>query len=154
MKTVTLLACLAACTPTAPERRGVEVSGIAELPSQDKAMLTALRMVEDEYGTSFGDLLPDTTVYWADTTCPGDGRYAVIWRGRCYHGITWSCSEMYVALSDLDPERTTGSALLHEFGHCLYMQLDANHSGCPDHSDTAFWGVINQAEVVAKNRGW
>jgi hypothetical protein len=59
---------------------------------------------------------------------------------------------MYVALSNKDANRTCGSALLHEFGHCMLM--DMGTSGDCDHSDTDFWQVIENARVEACNRGW
>jgi hypothetical protein len=143
---------LVACA-TGPEARGIEVSDIYKVYNQDKAMFLAQTMVEDHYDVRYGNLFLDTTVYWADTKCPYSDEYAVVHEGKCYHGKMWSCGEMYVAISSLG---TTGyTALLHEFGHCLYMeQIDPNHLGCPDHSDAAFWSIIGAATAVSRDRGW
>jgi hypothetical protein len=137
-----------------PEERGIEVADLIGVFNQDKSMFTAQYMIEDAYGEDFGDLWADATVYWTDTRCPKNGMYAVIYRGQCNYGRMWSCGEMYVALSNLDPERTAGSALNHEFGHCMYMKMDPHHTGCPDHSDIPFWDLIEESNNIAKERGW
>jgi hypothetical protein len=145
-----VVAALAGCS-TLPDR-GIEVSDTIEVHGQESAMLTAQDMIEREYGRDFGELYLNSNVYWSDSICGRNGAYAVIYQEDCYHGLTFSCAEMYVALSDVDPNHTTGSALLHEFGHCMYITMDGH--GDATHSDDSFWGVINQATIVAKDRGW
>lgn len=155
IKLLMLCFLLTACVvPMAPEDRGIEVLDTIEIYNQDKAMFTAQYMVEDEYQQDFGDLWLDSIVYWTDTRCPKNGQYAVIYDGKCYHGLMWNCDEIFVALSNEDSERTCGSALLDEYGHCLLMEMDPYHSGCPDHSDDRFWNVINIAKQIACERKW
>ena len=144
---------LAACGPMTPEERGIKVNeDIIGVYNQDKAMFTAQYLVEDYYGVELGDLWTDAVVYWTDTKCPKNGQYAVIYDRECYYGIMWSCDEIYVALSNGDPETTTGSALLHEFGHCMHMEMGLG--GDTNHVDNEFWDVIIEAQDIARGRGW
>jgi len=167
IKLLLLTVALTACG-TGPEARGIKLhdckgdsecdpyESVIGVINQTKAMFTAQYMIEDAYDVDYGDLFnKGTTVYWADTICPKDGQYKVIYKNQCNYGRMWSCNEMYVALSNGNPERTCGSALLHEFGHCMYMEgIDPNHSGCPDHSDNAFWAVIEEAQEISCTRDW
>ena len=148
-----LLCMVASCGPMAPEERGIKVSDRIGVLNQSKAMFWAQTLVEDEYHVDLGDLSTQgVTVYWADTKCPKNGQYAVIYNGNCNYGRMWSCDEMYVALSNLDPERTCGSALLHEFGHCLSMAM--GNGGDAGHNDNRLWDVIAEASDFACNEGW
>lgn len=160
---------LSACSDVmSPRERGIKLTDcmgdsscdpyvppVIGVINQSKAMFTAQYLIEDAYEVDFGNLSLEATVYWADTICPKDGLYKIIYGSECNYGRMWSCDEMYVALSNKNSERTCGSALVHEFGHCLYMdQIDPYHTGCPDHSDTAFWNIIDGASTIACNRGW
>lgn len=147
---------LQACTPAGPEARGIEVSDeIYKVRNQDKAMLHTESMVEDEYGLEFEHLWQRSTVYWADTRCYYDDRYAVIYEyedgpPRCLAGIMFSCKEIIVARNDdLD---VCGTALVHEFGHCLAMQLFGH--GDRDHLDSDFWGLIEFIDNDVCERDW
>ena len=150
-----------------PEARGVELQDcdgiencdpfedhIVGVFNQNKAMFTAQFMVEDHYGEDFGDLTLNSTVYWTNTRCPKDGQYSVNHNDKCHYGKMWSCDEMYVALSGKDPELTCGSALLHEFGHCMKSKMTQFQSLDADHSDTEFWNVIREAHKISCDRGW
>jgi hypothetical protein len=141
--------------PYMPDERGIEVIEDSEglgVAYQSKAMFQAQYLVEDHYRTDFGDLSTEATVYWTDTLCPKNGEYAVIYDHGCSYGIMWSCDEMYVALSNKDPKRTCGSALIHEFGHCMYMKMFGYRNS--EHNDDEFWEVIGDAQKSACDRGW
>lgn len=137
-----------------PEERGIVINrDIYKVYNQDKAMFTAQYMVEDRYEEDFGDLFNKRTkVYWADTNCPYNDNYAVIYRNKCNFGRMWSCDEMYVAISRSGTTHDT--ALLHEFGHCMKMEMSSLSDGDADHSDGEFWEIIDQAQLVSKQRGW
>ncbi len=148
-----ILALVATSCDTGPDHRGIEVNeDIIAVYNQDKAMLLFEAMVEDAFGVRLDNVWQDTTVWWADTSCQGRDGYGIQWGRGCVAGIMWSCSEMYVALSNADPERTCGSALIHEFGHCLSGhilggQLDGEHAG-------PIWDVVAEAGHIACARGW
>ena len=147
-----ILCLLIACGPMTPEERGIEVTDKIGIFNQSKALFWTQTLTEDEYGVDLGDLSTSAVIYWADTRCPKNGQYAVIYKGQCNYGRMWSCDEIYVALSGIDSDRTCGSALLHEFGHCLSMSmgLGGDHS----HSDARLWAVIETAKRYACDRGW
>lgn len=141
-----LIACLAlACGSMTPEERGIEVDrSIVKVYNQDKAMLQLEGMAEDFYGVRLSNEFESTKVWWATTPCPYTDDPAVIYENHCYYGRLWSCGEIYVALPRSG--KTCGSALLHEFGHCLMMIIkgygDANHS-----SDV--WPLVAEAHGLA-----
>ena len=135
-----------------PEERGIAVTDRIGVFNQTKAMFAAQVQVEDEFGIELGDLSTQVTVYWSDSICPRNGQFAVIYKGQCNYGRMFSCSEMYVALSNLDSERTCGSALLHEFGHCMSMMM--GNDGDANHSDSRLWNAIGDAMTVQCERGW
>lgn len=146
---------MGACGAIGPDDRGIEVIDDLEVHDQSKAMFLTQRMVEGEYeDLNFGDLHNTATIYWSDTTCPTDpaGRYAVFYEDYCYHGRTFSCDEIYVALSNKDSNYTCGSSLLHEFGHCLHMK--SGGGGDSGHMDERFWEVIQESQNTACERGW
>ena len=133
MRLVILLA-LTACAPMTPEERGIvvdyEVSNL-EVFSQRQAMLDLETLAEERYTVHLDNLYEESQVWWTTTICPGDRRPAVIYRDECFAGRMWDCREMYSALPISGI--TCGSALLHEFAHCLRMEIfdgdgDASHS--------------------------
>ncbi len=133
-----------------PEERGIEVDrDIYKVYNQDKAMLLFESMVEDATGHKFDNAFQAAQVWWATTRCPYNDNPAVIYEGECYFGRMWSCSEIYVALPDSGT--TCGSALLHEFAHCLSMLSvghgDASHTG-------PLWEVVAEANAISCGRGW
>ena len=138
--------------PNWPEIRDIEVAGTYKQYNQDKAMLLAEAMIEDEFGLKFDNVWENTTVYWAHTRCPHSDSYAVVYKGECYYGIMWSCREMYVALSNKDPAYTCGSALLHEFGHCLHIEAFGHGDHGHEHED--WWQVIGEAAAQSCERNW
>lgn len=152
-------ACLPNCgffDPPTPEERGVKVNrDIHRVYNQDKAMLFAESAVEDYYGISLGHAFEDTKVWWADTRCPYSDNYAVVieYNGvpdRCFYGIMFSCQEIYVAVSEHG--KTCGTALLHEFGHCLYSRIFYDFDR--EHVDQEFWGIIGASAAESCDRGW
>lgn len=148
-----VLAILAACQ----DYRSFAVDeSIDRIPTQAKAMLVFERMVEDHYQVSFGNLFERTNIYFVrDEDC------AIPLDGRCLGGVMWSCSEIYVAVDPDKPVedlRVCRTQLLHEFGHCLRMEMgisDVDDNGRTDHSDLEFWqGVLWDAHSYACDRGW
>ena len=117
--------------------------------NQDKALLLTQSYVEDEYGVDLGELFLDAQVWWTDTPCPYSDGIAVIYKDRCYHGITFSCGEIYVAKKS----NTTGdSALLHEFGHCLRFSMGMD--GDEIHQDDKYWNLVREVQLETRERGW
>ena len=147
-----ILSCfvLIGCHPGTPEERGIEVSDVYKVYNQDKAMFTAQYLIEDEFDVELGDIIQSTIVYWTDTKCPYTDDIAVIYNGRCTPGRMWSCKEMYVAMYNDD--RTCGSSLIHEFGHCLHGKIFSVKDD--DHSHEAFWSIISEAQDVSCSREW
>jgi len=155
-QTAIALYALAACAPATPAERGIVVSeDIYKVRNQDKALLLTESMVEDEYGVRFENLWQDATIYWADTRCYYNDSYAVLYEygdgpPRCLAGITFSCNEVIVARNaDLD---VCGTALVHEFGHCLAINLFGH--GDADHLDVDFWGLVEFIADDVCERDW
>ena len=152
---LSLILLISACTEVmTPEERGIEVNhDIIGVFNQEKAMFTAQYMVEDAYNVDLGDLALDATVYWTDTICPKNGQSKLIYRGECYFGRMWSCDEMYVSVSSVDPLKTSGTALLHGFGHCMQMKMGIPITETIE-EDAKFWGTVYEAQDIARDRGW
>ena len=137
---------------------GIEVDeNIVKVHDQDRAMLLGLADVESHYELRVPD--HEAVVFWTSTRCPYHmAEYAVVHQGVCSYGVLWSCEEIFVALSNRDPERTCKSALLHEYGHCLRMTLGWDSDGCnPDgtgHVDDEFWLVNANTAQQACLRQW
>lgn len=152
-----MLSIVAACAPSTPEERGIAVSeDIYKVRNQDKALLLTESMVEDEYGLEFEHTWQRSTVYWADTKCYyDDSRYAVLYEyrdgpPRCLNGITFGCDQIIVARNDdLD---VCGTALVHEFGHCLAVEIFGHGDG--DHLDADYWGLIEFIAADVCEREW
>ena len=128
-----------------PEERGIEVDrSIVKVYNQDKAMLYLEGLAELHYSTKLGDAFEDAVIWWTTTPCPWSGDPAVIYEGQCNYGRMWSCGEIYVALPSTG--KTCGSALLHEYGHCLTMLIhghgDAGHAG-------DVWPLVAEAHGVS-----
>lgn len=124
---------------------------IVAVHDQGKAMLLARADVE----THFDVVVPehDVNVSWTSTPCPYRlDHYAVVYRSECLYGIMWSCDEIFVALSNRDEQRTCGSALVHEYGHCLRLAL--GWSGDHNHSAGEFWAVNRATHHETCERGW
>lgn len=162
-KTITILAILALAScdllhPTTPEERGIKVNRDITIEHQPEALLFAEELVETYYDIDLGGLSESAKVWWADTTCPyHPDQYAILmkYRGspdRCFKGITFTCNELYVALSQRDPKKVCGSALVHEFGHCIY--LDIWNEGDRYHLDSEFWDLISGSSDEACARDW
>lgn len=130
---------------------------IYKIPNQDKAMLTLERNVEDHYDLKLGNVFEDTTIHFVRGYCPyEETRPAIVLdSGQCVAGIMWHCNEMYVAISNkpIEELRVCGTALLHEFGHCLYQTLNQGN-GDARHEDLEFWGIISETNHYACGREW
>lgn len=133
---------------------------IYKIHNQDKSMMLTQGYVEYGYDVRLGRVAENAEVFWSDDKCPYRmGDYAVVYKNKCYYGLMWECDSMYVALSNKDPLRTCGSALVHEFGHCLRGKMGFDPQlPCPgmdaSHKDDEFWDIINQAHEESCNRGW
>ena len=145
-----------------PEERGIKVSDRIGVLNQSKVLFVTQLAVEDAYGVKLGDMHTDAVVYWTDTRCPKNGLSMVIHDGRCLYGVMWSLEEMYVAESNIDPDKTCGSSLVHEFGHALHGAVFGDFNGAHDHLE--FWGgerdgkhvtgVLEAPARLACERGW
>ena len=148
-----MCALLMGACDTGPEARGIEVTDDHKIYNKEKSMYTLEYMVNDHYGKDITDLQFDSKVYWTDTPCPYTDRWSVVKDKVCYFGIMWSCGEMYVAKNKNKPNNTCGTALLHEFGHCIRQRLQMPaHDG--DHWDNEFWRVVAEAKMVSCDRSW
>ena len=145
---------LTGCTGASmtPEERGIEVSDRIGVFNQDKALFMAQKAVEDAYGVNLGDMHSDAVVYWADTICPQNGVPAVIYNGKCLYGVMFGLDEMYVAVSVHTPDRTCGTALIHEFGHALHLAVLGDYNGAHDNHE--FWDVLDEPIALACARDW
>jgi len=145
-----LLTSIACYGPVTPAERGIEVdASIYKIYNQDKALLMFERKVEDAFKVNIGNAFETATIYWADTKCPYNDENAVIYKNRCYYGITFSCDEIYVAIGKTNS--TCGTALIHEHAHCvlkkLGLNMDRDHTG-------PIWPIVVEAQNFACNRGW
>ncbi len=122
-------------------------------------------LAEDYYGLEFGHLFERTKVYWVDAVdCPytGEGPAIVLDNLQCVGGIMYSCMEMYVATyrqERLEDYKVCGTALLHEFGHCIIQELsggwgDAAHTLTPIWGGDGVEGIVEHAYAYACARGW
>ena len=107
------------------------------LPGQDEL----IELTTEAIGFYRGEELDivDHTVTWSRDVCPTNAALptAVVYRGACFHGLTFTCHRMYVAVRD----PIESSALTHEYGHCVLLTLDGDADG--DHSDTEFWQLVD-----------
>lgn len=120
------------------------------LPGQDEAFVYARARVHEETDLFVDDA--ETTVYWTNTLCPtaepGDTRTAVVYRGNCYAGVTFTCGEIYVA----DRGTIGASAYIHELGHCFLLWNGRN--GDADHSEIWLWELLTDIQnEVRKDEG-
>lgn len=130
---------------------------ITEVQDQRKAVLTLEGMVEDAFDVHLPNVWEDVNVWWIDTSCVGREGYGIQLDGQCLAGVMFGGRDLYVALSNKDSTRTCGSALLHEFGHYLSIQLwgHASFAPCADSTHTGpIWDVVAEAGAVACDRGW
>lgn len=95
----------------------------------------------------------ETRVYWTRTSCP-NGRIGLYHKltdadkFSCYHGLTWTCEEIYVA--DVSP--LSYSAFTHELGHCYYRHLFGTKDA--EHKDEKFWKLVDKVDGDLAERGW
>lgn len=102
----------------------------------DEAIAYVHQLYEETYPEVPELALTMPNVYWVDTHCPDKpGQTGIVYRGKCYAGLTWSCDEIYVA------KRSTlaSSALVHELGHCY--RLVVHGDGDVGHVDDNWWQV-------------
>jgi len=132
-----------------PEERGIEVNYDIKIESQQEVLQLAQHRFEELYSISLGSTSDDAIVYWTDHRC--NDMTNVEWRDMCKKGLTWSCKEMYVAVSEWTPDTTCGTVLVHEFGHCMhgvaFGELDI------DHSSTGFWKNVTDIYVETCDKG-
>jgi hypothetical protein len=150
---IALVACGDIDNDRAPEYRGIEGASRYRMYGQRQSMLLFQSLVEGAYGVRFGDLfaeIPDP--FWVITKCPHDDDTAVVYDGKCYHGLMFSCDEIYVAVSHLNPQKTCGTALIHEYAHCLSYMMSGNYDGA--HLSDSLWSLAGVAHKEACARDW
>ena len=64
-----------------------------------------------------------------------------------------SWSIFFVAKNKNNPDNTCGTALLHEYGHCIRQELGFSTKG-DDHWDDEFWDIVAEAQKVSCDRNW
>jgi hypothetical protein len=138
---------LCSCDPD----RGIETADIHKVYNQDKALFLAEVRFEERFGVHT-DAYKYANVIWTDTPCPYADGNAVIYEGECYHGLMFGCDEMYVAIDENNPNRTCGTALMHEFGHCLWARAGKGFDG--DHENPALWGFVKDVKKETCDRDW
>lgn len=144
---------LVACDLTAPH--GIEIADVYKIQGQDESLLLAWGRFEEHFKTVVPNPVIDDTVqvFWTDTPCPyRPEQWAVVMDGRCYAGRMWGCDELYVAMNSLDPNKTCGTALLHEYGHCLSMQAGWGEDA--SHQNEELWDNIRTTKKEVCLRGW
>ena len=139
--------------------RGYDVDeSIYKIPNQDKALLYTERAIEDHYNTHLGNTFENTTTHFVrGEVCPYNGNTPamILDSGQCVAGIMYGCQEMYVAIMPQDDPadyRACGTALLHEFGHCLLMTMQIDPDA--NHTNSEFWGIVSQSNKYTCGRGW
>jgi|SRR3990172_404899 len=110
--------------------RGIRYNTI-EVPGQDQAINIARRHAEETARDTLEMTLPK--IRWVvplqgDTECVG-----IKYHGKCYSGITFGCSEIYVVRYSY----ISTSSLVHELYHCFYFHLYGDMD--PTHSDEDWW---------------
>jgi hypothetical protein len=134
--------------------REIPVSDIDYIPKQTEALLLTEARISDAYDFDFDDAWTLPQVHWATQPCPTSGNPSVIYKGTCYAGLMWNCSDLYVAVA-AGEDMTYGicnTALAHEFGHCLYVHMHGHGDG--PHDDLEFWGLIDAIDSEICARGW
>ena len=125
-----------------PEQRGIAVADEQYREGQLEALLRFQIDVEQEFGYDFNNLWEEVTVYWVDTRCGDQGNYGILYNGKCYAGLHFSCHEMYVAVSGRDEDHICHTALMHEYAHCLSNHMSLEHrKGNGDHSGP-IWDLL------------
>ena len=137
-------------SPTRAEVAGIDVAHHHAVPKERHAMLLFQGHVEAEYGVDLGNAWETASVEWVETDCAGDGNPGIFWYDKCHAGLMFTCNEMYVA-GGPGENRVCGTALVHEFAHCLSYLMDGTYSG--DHSADLFWLVWGTNREIC-GRGW
>lgn len=133
---------LAGC-PSTPGHYGIKLAPVAEVPGQARALHAMQDAAAAKYGRQL-DVADSAKVFWTDTICPGTDDAAVIYNGRCYHGLTFSCARIYVAINEKEPSDLCATELVHEFGHCVLLTLFGQ--GDPGHQMIEFWELERAAK--------
>ena len=158
-RSIFIVALVFALVAACQEHRGFDIdASIYKIPNQDKAMLLLERNVEDNYNVRLGNTFETSQVYFVrGVTCPYNGAAPaiILEDGSCVHGIMWNCQEMYVAVTPLDDPldyRVCGTALLHEFGHCLLQAMDMPAD--ITHENSELWDIVQKTNKDTCSRGW
>lgn len=131
-------------------RSYITIDTAGEKPHQREAEQYIRQQVEQRRGVDLNNTT--TKIYWTTTKCPDDdsGLTAVVdsRNNKCYHGLTFSCREIYVAWRG-----TIGrSAYAHELGHCYRLVLGMGGDG--KHEDTSWWKMMQEINSEVRNRDW
>ena len=126
---------------------------------QDKSMLLYESAVELAYGVELGHEWERANVHWStEDGCPWyEGTQINVEPHGCVWGVTYGCDQIYVAIdwdgvSDVRDLKPSGTALLHEFGHCLREKVLGDPDG--DHSDDDWWSLVADVRAETAVRGW
>lgn len=120
-----LLLLLTACFPEGGDGRlwgkDIPIAEVQHLETQDTLLEDMIEKFEARWDKKFNsDHYPN--IWWTDTPCPdGSGNLKVFFREHYFWGLTFDCGEMYVAFKGGAEDKTCGTALVHEVGHCLLM---------------------------------
>lgn len=143
-----------------PTRHNVEFRSDEPVPNQEQAFEIIKERIESA-GLGHIDLAySDTKTYWTDSDCPeGDAYYGdhywpvVVYNGKCYRGLHFSCEEMYVAYEpSYEDRRLAFSAYAHELVHCFLGHTlgDADNN----HTEEWAWGEVLGANQDYYRLGW
>ena len=138
-----LVLVLVGCQEQQIPRPTIEVDSNEVKPFQ----LEAQELLEQKFAEEL-----QVDVYWTTTLCPtaepGDDRTAVVYRGGCTNGLTFSCDEIYVAWRGT----IASSAFVHELGHCLRLTMGLD--GDAGHEDKSYWEVVSGVNKQVRENGW
>ena len=121
---------------------------------QDDARKLYAEAVKNEYGVDVSDV--KMRIHWTEESCAtGKPGLPYTEKGKeesCYGGLTWNCSEIYVAGHH---DKLGNSALIHEIGHCYYRYVfGRSDDGDGKHQNKPWWRLVEQVDKELLKRGW
>jgi ribosomal protein L34E len=134
---------LLSCSPKY-SLRGIRYNTI-EVPGQDQAINIAKRHAEETARDTLEMTLPG--IRWVEPVQGDKECVGIKYQGRCYGGITFGCSEIYVVRYSY----ISTSSLVHELFHCYYFHLYGDVD--PIHLDEDWWYSAEMANNEVRVRG-
>lgn len=152
-----MLACAGTQTPKAPQKYpdgDATISRVFQLQAERIILLRALQWIDMKYPENADKIkaallkMPRPRIYWATGKCMGTTN--IDWKGKCYRGIMWDWSHIYVSAR----YRISDSAFVHEMSHAYRMLfLGDGNATHDDHEWWDYWSVDTNAIVrKAENR--